>query len=79
MGCTSSCQTDESSCSSPIGSVAIKHCGFGCVKKAEEKIEKSPEELQEIKSRVEYQLWMAQQRLEGKALGILHPKDKKED
>ena len=49
------------------------------MKKTEEKVPKSPEELQEIKSRVEYELWMAQQRLEGKAVGILHPKDKKED
>ena len=78
MGCSGSCETQESSCSSPIGSVAIKHCGFGCRKKTEE-VEKTPEQLQEIKSRVEYALWMKQQREDGKALGILHPKDKKED
>ena len=77
MGTACSCETDESHASCPLGSVSIKHCG--CMKKTEEKVQKSPEELQEIKSRVEYELWMAQQRLEGKAVGILHPKDKKED
>ena len=40
---------------------------------------KTPEQLAEIKSRMEYELWMKQQREEGKALGILHPKDKKAD
>ena len=39
-------------------------------------VEKSPEQLAEIKSRAEYALWMAQQRKDG---GDWPPKDKKED
>ena len=76
MGCAGSCETEESTCTCPFGSVSIKH--FGC-KKVMKEGEKTPEQLAEIKSRVEYELWMKQQREEGKALGILHPKDKKED
>ena len=76
MGCAGSCDTDESHATCPFGSITIKHCGC---RKVTEEVEKTPEQLQEIKSRVEYELWMKAQREEGKALGILHPKDKKED
>ena len=74
MGTACSCETDESHASCPLGSVSIKHCG--CMKKTEEKVQKTPEQLAEIKSRAEYQLWMAQQKKDG---GDWPPKDKKED
>jgi len=58
--------------------VTIKHCGFTCRKAVKELEPKTPEELEEIKSRMEYALWMGQQRKDGAKEGILHPKDKKE-
>ena len=73
MGCAGSCETEESACSCPLGSVSIKH--FGC-KKVMKETEKTPEQLAEIKSRAEYALWMAQKRKDG---GDWPPKDKKDD
>ena len=74
MGCTSSCETDESSATCPFGSVTIKHCG--CKSKAVEEPEpKTPEQMAEIKARMDYEEMMWKQRQEGKAMGILHKKD----
>jgi len=78
MGCNCSAETDESTCGFPGGAITIKHCGIFCKKKLpeeEQKAPKTPEELEEIKSRNEYNLWMYQQRQEGKLRGIVHPKD----
>ena len=79
MGCTSSCDTDESSASCPFGSVTIKHCGFSCKKAVKEPEPKTPEEMAETANRMEYALWMGQQRKDGAKAGIFHPKDKKQD
>ena len=61
MGCAGSCDTDESSATCPVGSITIKHCGG---RKVTEEVEKTPEPLAEIKSRVEWELWMAKLRSE---------------
>ena len=88
MGCATSCMADESTFSCPLGACSVKHCICkGKVKEEEQPDDpkkkeldvKTPEQQAEIASRVEYALWMKEQRNEGKAVGILHPKDKKED
>ena len=71
MGCSSSCETDESSCNTPFGSFSVRHCAFGCKKKMVEPPMKTREEIYfdglakanpngaEIQARVEYNLWKA--------------------